>query len=151
MLKVDKSELIWLKIFQILKKYHSLCPEARNEFSLKDKLDVINKSFDSATVEEIIQNLKNGGSDWELKTVQTLSKMSPTSMKITFKLLELGSQMDLQECLGIEYRLSQRCCENHDFVEGKSNECIIVQICEILASPNANPVKIQRCSSFVGG
>jgi len=32
--------------------------------------------------------------------------------------LDLGASLDLQECLQIEYRLTQRCCEDHDFIEG---------------------------------
>jgi 3-hydroxyisobutyryl-CoA hydrolase len=39
-------------------------------------------------------------------------------MKLTFRLLELGAGLELQEALQLEYRLSQRCCENHDFTEG---------------------------------
>ncbi|CAL8106406.1 unnamed protein product [Orchesella dallaii] len=105
-------------IEEVLSRYHSQSPEARKPFGLEDKMQEINKTFDATSVEAIIQNLKNSGSEWALKTVETLSKMSPTSMKITFKLLELGSEMELQECLGIEYRLSQRCSEDHDFKEG---------------------------------
>ncbi|ODN06385.1 3-hydroxyisobutyryl-CoA hydrolase, mitochondrial [Orchesella cincta] len=105
-------------IEQVLNRYHSQCPESQKPFGLEDKMDEINKTFDAASVEGILQNLKNNGSEWALKTIETLSKMSPTSMKITLKLLEVGSEMELQECLGVEYRLSQRCSEDHDFKEG---------------------------------
>ncbi len=81
-------------------------------------MNLIDATFNASTVEAIMQNLKNDGSEWATKTFETLSKFSPTSMKITLKLLELGSEMDLQECLRIEYRLSQRCSEDHDFTEG---------------------------------
>lgn len=40
---------------------------------------------------------------------QTLAKMSPTSLKITFKQLQAGGAMSLQEVLVMEYRLSQAC------------------------------------------
>jgi len=105
-------------IEEVLKRFHSQCSEARNPFGLEDRMNEINKTFTATSVEAIVQNLKTSGSEWALKTAETLSKMSPTSMKITLKLLELGSEMELQECLGIEYRLSQRCSEDHDFKEG---------------------------------
>jgi 3-hydroxyisobutyryl-CoA hydrolase len=82
----------------------------------------INELFGANTVEEIIANLKRNGSEWAVKTAETLEKMSPTSLKITMKGLEDGGNLDLQECLQVEYRLSQRCCEDHDFVEGMEFE-----------------------------
>ncbi|KAG8432797.1 hypothetical protein GDO86_017151, partial [Hymenochirus boettgeri] len=47
-----------------------------------------------------------------------LSKMSPTSIKITFRQLKEGSSLTLQEALRMEYRLSQACMKGHDFYEG---------------------------------
>lgn len=82
-------------------------------------MEKINQIFSGLTVEQIIENLKSDGSEWANQTVNTLSKMSPTSLKITLRLLQLGSEMELQECLAVEYRLSQRCCENNDFKEGR--------------------------------
>lgn len=43
---------------------------------------------------------------------QTLSKMSPTSMKITFRQLQAGATLSLSEVLVMEYRLSQACMVN---------------------------------------
>uniref|UniRef100_A0A8C7FKH0 3-hydroxyisobutyryl-CoA hydrolase n=1 Tax=Oncorhynchus kisutch TaxID=8019 RepID=A0A8C7FKH0_ONCKI len=48
----------------------------------------------------------------------TLAKMSPTSLKITFKQLQAGGTMSLQEVLVMEYRLSQACMKGSDFYEG---------------------------------
>ncbi|MEQ2217935.1 hypothetical protein XENOCAPTIV_026434, partial [Xenoophorus captivus] len=39
----------------------------------------------------------------------TLSKMSPTSLKITFRQLQEGATLSLQDVLVMEYRLSQAC------------------------------------------
>ncbi len=41
--------------------------------------------------------------------LQTLSKMSPTSLKLTFRQIQEGARMSLQEVLVMEYRLSQAC------------------------------------------
>nr|XP_060620086.1 3-hydroxyisobutyryl-CoA hydrolase, mitochondrial [Anolis sagrei ordinatus] len=49
---------------------------------------------------------------------QTISKMSPTSLKMTFRQLREGASLSLQEILVMEYRLSQACVRGHDFYEG---------------------------------
>jgi len=112
-----------LKFKQVLSKYHEQADFVRTPFSLESKLNKINELFSGSTVEEILKRLAaevKSGSDsaWAEKVVETLSQMSPTSLKITLRLLELGANVDLQEALQMEYRLSQRCCENHDFIEG---------------------------------
>ena len=39
-------------------------------------------------------------------------------MKITLRQLQEGINLNLQDCLEMEYRLSQRCIEDKDFYEG---------------------------------
>ena len=43
---------------------------------------------------------------------------SPVSMKITLRQLLEGINLNLHDCLEMEYRLSQRCIEDKDFYEG---------------------------------
>ena len=69
-------------------------------------------------MEDIVENLQADGSAWANETLHLLSQMSPTSLKISLRLLQEGAELDLQEALRTEYRLSQRCCEKHDFREG---------------------------------
>ncbi|PIO64682.1 enoyl-CoA hydratase/isomerase family protein, partial [Teladorsagia circumcincta] len=76
------------------------------------------------SVEEILANLKKENSEWAQKQLKTLSKMSPTSMKVTFKQLEHGAKMSFGEAISafkvftMEYRLTQRSLKDHDFYEG---------------------------------
>uniref|UniRef100_A0A671L4Z7 3-hydroxyisobutyryl-CoA hydrolase n=1 Tax=Sinocyclocheilus anshuiensis TaxID=1608454 RepID=A0A671L4Z7_9TELE len=70
------------------------------------------------SVEEIMENLKKDGSAFALKQTETLAKMSPTSLKLTFRQIQEGARMSLQEVLVMEYRLSQACMRGHDFYEG---------------------------------
>uniref|UniRef100_A0A4W6FCQ8 3-hydroxyisobutyryl-CoA hydrolase n=1 Tax=Lates calcarifer TaxID=8187 RepID=A0A4W6FCQ8_LATCA len=72
----------------------------------------------SDSVEGIMQNLKADGSEFAKKQAETLSKMSPTSLKITYKQLQAGASMSLQDVLVMEYRLSQACMRGCDFYEG---------------------------------
>ncbi|KAL9891353.1 3-hydroxyisobutyryl-CoA hydrolase isoform 1-T1 [Glossina fuscipes fuscipes] len=87
-------------------------------FSLDPLLEKINKCFDGESVEDIIENLKTDGSQWALKTVETLSKMSPTSLKVTHRQLELGAKLSLPRCLNMEYRIVLRHLQDSDFKEG---------------------------------
>uniref|UniRef100_A0A7N6AVT5 3-hydroxyisobutyryl-CoA hydrolase n=1 Tax=Anabas testudineus TaxID=64144 RepID=A0A7N6AVT5_ANATE len=74
--------------------------------------------FSSSSVEGILQNLKADGSEFSKKQAEILSKMSPTSLKITYKQLQAGASLSLQDVLVMEYRLSQACMRGRDFYEG---------------------------------
>lgn len=88
------------------------------EFVLKPHLEKINTLFSGKTMEEIFEALEKDGSEWALKELEGLKKKSPTSMKITLRQLQEGATMDLQECLQMEYRMSQGCVGDKDFYEG---------------------------------
>uniref|UniRef100_A0A8D3E7L8 3-hydroxyisobutyryl-CoA hydrolase n=1 Tax=Scophthalmus maximus TaxID=52904 RepID=A0A8D3E7L8_SCOMX len=51
-------------------------------------------------------------------STKTLSKMSPTSLKITYKQLQAGASLSLRDVLVMEYRLCQACMRGCDFYEG---------------------------------
>ncbi|XP_055304663.1 3-hydroxyisobutyryl-CoA hydrolase, mitochondrial-like isoform X2 [Sitodiplosis mosellana] len=97
---------------------NDFCPKPKSEFVLAKHLDQINKTFNAPTVEEILSNLEKDGSEWAQKTIKTLRTVSPTSLKVTLRLLDLGSNFSLGECLQMEYRLAVRCVEDSDFHEG---------------------------------
>ncbi|PWA26264.1 hypothetical protein CCH79_00013778 [Gambusia affinis] len=78
-------------------------------FVLDKHTSDIDRMFGSSSVEGILQNLKADGSDFAKKQVQILSRMSPTSLKVTFRQLQAGAAMSLQDVLVMEYRLSQAC------------------------------------------
>ena len=50
--------------------------------------------------------------------MDTLFKMSPTSLKVTFKANQEGAKMTLPDNLKMEFRITYRMLENHDFYEG---------------------------------
>ncbi|XP_027877977.1 3-hydroxyisobutyryl-CoA hydrolase, mitochondrial isoform X1 [Xiphophorus couchianus] len=87
-------------------------------FILDKHTSDIDRMFGSSSVEGILQNLKADGSDFARKQVEILSRMSPTSLKVTFRQLQAGAAMSLQDVLVMEYRLSQACMRGHDFYEG---------------------------------
>ncbi|KAM4626383.1 3-hydroxyisobutyryl-CoA hydrolase, mitochondrial [Discoglossus pictus] len=106
-------------VADVLESYHKKSVVGQDKpFILEKDLDKINSLFSANSVEEIFENLKNDGSPFATQQLQTLEKMSPTSLKMTFRQIHEGSSMTLQEVLVMEYRLSQACMRGHDFYEG---------------------------------
>ncbi|XP_047457731.1 3-hydroxyisobutyryl-CoA hydrolase, mitochondrial [Mugil cephalus] len=92
--------------------------DSEKPFVLDKHISDINRLFSSSSVEGIMENLKADGSEFAKKQAETLSKMSPTSLKITYKQLQTGAALSLQDVLVMEYRLSQACMRGFDFYEG---------------------------------
>ncbi|XP_053900543.1 3-hydroxyisobutyryl-CoA hydrolase, mitochondrial isoform X1 [Malaclemys terrapin pileata] len=120
-----EEDLIALKspskenVADVLNSYHMKCKiDQEKQFVLDEHMDKINSLFSANTMEEIIQNLKQDGSPFALKQLETINKMSPTSLKMTLRQLREGASMNLQDVLTMEYRLSQACMSGHDFYEG---------------------------------
>ena len=104
-------------IDKTLKKYSSIAKPTGN-FILEPHLKQIAEAFSADTVEDIAKNLHSDGSEWAMATLKLISKMSPTSLKITLRQLQLGKTMTLRECLQMEFRLAAHCCIDSDFKEG---------------------------------
>lgn len=100
-------------------------------FSLEAELPIIRKCFHakyflfylgpkhkSRSIENIIDNLKKDGSEFAQKQLHELSKMSPTSLKVTHKQITSGAKMSFSKIFTMEYRLTQRFMAGHDLHEG---------------------------------
>ncbi|XP_061468880.1 3-hydroxyisobutyryl-CoA hydrolase, mitochondrial isoform X5 [Rhineura floridana] len=106
-------------VADVLDSYHNKCKlDQEKDFILGGHMDKINGLFSANSIEEIIQKLKKDGSPFALKQLETITKMSPTSLKMTFRQLREGASLSLQDVLTMEYRLSQACMRGHDFYEG---------------------------------
>ncbi|XP_032261991.1 3-hydroxyisobutyryl-CoA hydrolase, mitochondrial [Halichoerus grypus] len=106
-------------IADVLDAYHAKSKiDQDKSFILEEHMDKINSWFSANTLEKIIENLQQDGSSFALEQLKVISKMSPTSLKITLRQLIEGSSKTLQEVLTMEYRLSQACMGGHDFYEG---------------------------------
>lgn len=120
-----EKELLTLKsatvdeVDKILNSFHDQSSLDKDKpFVLAEHLSKINKLFSGATLEEIFHNLKQDQSEWATAQLETLKKMSPTSMKVTLRQLQEGAHLNLQQDLQMEYRLSQRTMLGNDFFEG---------------------------------
>ncbi len=98
----------------ILKSFHE-DPGTSDVKLLEGQIDVV---FREDSVEAIMDSLKLNGSNWALKTLDTLSKKSPTSLKLTFQQMRRGAQSNFDDCMRMEYRMVTRTMDGHDFYEG---------------------------------
>ncbi|NXM75884.1 HIBCH protein, partial [Serilophus lunatus] len=106
-------------IADLLNSYHMKSTiDQEKKFVLDEHMDKINSLFSANTMEEIVQKLKQDGSPFAIKQLETINKMSPTSLKLALRQLREGASMSLQEVFTMEYRLSQACMKGHDFHEG---------------------------------
>ncbi|XP_043290182.1 3-hydroxyisobutyryl-CoA hydrolase, mitochondrial isoform X2 [Venturia canescens] len=102
---------------QILDEYRS--KDLNKKFSLDAHMGQINECFGANTVEEIINRLKKDRTDWSERTLELLSKMSPTAMKVAKLAIEKGEKLSFGDCLKMEYRLScSALTREGDFYEG---------------------------------
>ncbi|XP_028661913.1 3-hydroxyisobutyryl-CoA hydrolase, mitochondrial [Erpetoichthys calabaricus] len=94
------------------------CAGREQPFVLEEHMQDVDRLFGGSSVEDVVRRLEAERSPFAEKQLQTLKRMSPTSMKVTFRQLASGASMSLQEVLAMEYRLSQACMRGHDFYEG---------------------------------
>jgi len=70
------------------------------------------------SLESLMARLAANDSVFAIDALKTLSRMSPTSMKITFEQLKRGALLNMDEVMRMEYRIVRRVMEGHDFYEG---------------------------------
>jgi enoyl-CoA hydratase/carnithine racemase len=87
--------------------------------------DIINQTFNETRVEDIFANLQqqqlqNDNKTFCKETLQTLNKVSPTSLKVTLEGLKRGALLTtIGEDLHMEYRMASACMRpGSDFFEG---------------------------------
>uniref|UniRef100_A0A0N5A866 3-hydroxyisobutyryl-CoA hydrolase, mitochondrial n=1 Tax=Syphacia muris TaxID=451379 RepID=A0A0N5A866_9BILA len=108
------------------------------KFTLASHLEEIKTIFGASTMESIIENLRKSNTEFAQKQLRTLSKKSPTSLKVTLKQILEGEKMTFDDVFTMEYRLSQRFTSGHDFHEG----CRAILI-EKDHKPNWVPAKLE--------
>ena len=79
---------------------------------------LIDTCFGHNNVEEIFTSLEADNSDFAAGALADLQKKSPTSLKISLKQLRDGKNMSFDNCMIMEYRMSQACMAGVDFYEG---------------------------------
>ncbi len=70
------------------------------------------------TLDALMAALEDDPSDFAADVFKTLSRMSPTSMRITFEQMKRGHELDFDDNMKMEFRIVRRVMEGHDFFEG---------------------------------
>ncbi|KAH9578618.1 Enoyl-CoA hydratase/isomerase [Trypanosoma melophagium] len=92
------------------------------QFTLEPHCKTIEKIFtlkDTTTMEGIMDALSADGSDFAKNTLDTLNKMSPTSLCVALEMQKRGAKVtDPADVFRADYTGAIRSCINHDFPEG---------------------------------
>ena len=78
----------------------------------------IDRCFAGGTVEAIVSALEREGTEWAAAALRVMAGKSPTSQKIALRQIRLGASLGFDDCMRMEYRLSQHLMAAHDFFEG---------------------------------
>jgi enoyl-CoA hydratase len=78
----------------------------------------IDGHFSGASVEAIFASLQSGSSLFEEQTLKTLRTKSPTSLKVAFRQVREGAKLGFEDCMRLEFRLTNRFMRGVDFYEG---------------------------------
>ena len=78
----------------------------------------LDRLFGATSLEQLIAGLEREDDAWSAETLKTLRQKSPTALKITFRQLRQGARLSFRDAMKLEYRLSCRVMQGHDFYEG---------------------------------
>jgi enoyl-CoA hydratase len=78
----------------------------------------IERCFGLDRVEALLPALDKDGSAFATAATAALRAASPTSLKLTFAQLRRGLSLDFDDCMRMEYNLTQSVMAGHDFYEG---------------------------------
>lgn len=105
---------------------------------------IIEECFEKETIEEIIAALQQQNTPFTNETVTELLHRSPTSLKVTLKQLRQSRDLDLADCIKLDYRLTMHFLENADFYEG-----IRAAVVDKDRNPKWQPSKLDEVSSKI--
>ncbi len=86
--------------------------------SIDPHREAIDRCFAGDSVEAMLGRLESEGGEWASRMRDKLSRMSPSALKIAVRQLRAGRELGFEDCMVMEYRLSQHVVPGHDFREG---------------------------------
>jgi len=105
-------------VFNILQAFQEKEPADFQQSDIMRHRALIEEAFSKATVEEIFETLRKDGGEWSAKLIATMSKMSPLSLKVVHRQLQKGKTLPIDQCLKMEWRMSQAFMRGNEFSEG---------------------------------
>lgn len=89
-----------------------------NKSKLAGLQSLIDRHFVHASVEAIMESLADDKSMFAEETLKSMRGKSPTSLKVTFRQIREGKKLGFEDCMRLEFRLTNRFMRGHDFYEG---------------------------------
>lgn len=109
---------------------------------MNDRRPAIAETFQGhARLDDLMAALRARGGEFARATLSTLSKMSPTSLKLTFAQMTRGRNLDFDHVMKMEYRLASRVMQGRDFFEG-----VRAQIIDKDRNPKWSPATLDGVS-----
>jgi len=85
---------------------------------LADHRDAIDRLFEADSISALFAALEADGGEWAREVLAGLRRKSLLSLCVTHRQLNEGRDLDFEDAMVMEYRLSQRFMTGHDFFEG---------------------------------
>ncbi|UUP19124.1 enoyl-CoA hydratase/isomerase family protein [Nitratireductor thuwali] len=104
-------------------------------------IHVLSEHFSLGTLKDVVASLKEAadkGDEFAGTTLATMETRSPTSLHVTFREIDLGAMLSIEESMRMEFRILNRMLESHDFYEG-----IRAAIIEKTKDPKWQPARLE--------
>ncbi len=85
---------------------------------LAERLPSIRDAFTAPSFAELLARLADEPTAWGPGQIALLRERSPLAVRLTFAQLRRGAGLELEECLGLEYRMVRHVLESGEFAEG---------------------------------
>ena len=92
--------------------------EATDAAPLAELQGQIDAAFSADSVDDILQRLDADASEWATKTAETIRSKSPLSTRVAYGQIRAGAELDFEDCMSLEFRLTNRFMAAPDFYEG---------------------------------
>ncbi len=79
---------------------------------------LIDAAFAGDDVPEMLSRMKAAGDDWSARQVKIMKTKSPTALVLTAKCLRRGGELEFEDVMRQDLRVSMRCLDGVDFYEG---------------------------------
>jgi enoyl-CoA hydratase len=87
--------------------------------TLSEVKENIDRCFSAESIEKIIEKLNAEDNVWAADTIKIIMRMSPTSLKVTYRQLRIGKTIkEFENIMAMEYRIANCCFSEHDLFEG---------------------------------
>ncbi|CAG9311825.1 unnamed protein product [Blepharisma stoltei] len=95
-------------------------PKSSDSMIIRQRENIYECFSDVKSVEEVVERLKQNNSQWARETLTAINGMCPYSLKVAFQAFMSGKDMDLCECLEMEFNLEYHMMvhENYNFLTG---------------------------------